>query len=296
MNIQMSVVILNLNRKNDLRDLLQSLTQQTVQDFEVIIVDNNSNDGSQDMIRADFPFVRLICLEENIGITGRNVGMREARSEVIFTFDNDIVLSDVYLFEKVLEQFHRMPCLGSVGWKILYYGTDEICNWNYAYDAKDYADREFYDAYVQECAVAFRKSVLEQVGYYPEEYFISVEGLDLAYKIIDAGYDIVYNPHVYVHHKYSKSARKSWRFYYYDSRNHIWFAVKFLPWNWAIWHIALWVGFVFLHCLKDGYWKYYFRSIIDAIKGLPAIMDKRKPLSRQTIRKIRALRKGMIWI
>src|SRR5260370_29162976 len=87
-----SVVVVNWNGKALLSDCLASLRSQTFPDFEVIVVDNGSTDGSSQFVRAAFPDFKLIQLSENHGFAGgNNAGIRQARGEWIALINNDAV-------------------------------------------------------------------------------------------------------------------------------------------------------------------------------------------------------------
>ncbi len=93
-----TVVILNYNKRDLLRRSLDALRDLPSLPYrvEVVVVDNASSDGSQEMVRAEFPTVRLLANPDNLGISrGRNTGMRAARGEfVLFLDDSTTVLPD----------------------------------------------------------------------------------------------------------------------------------------------------------------------------------------------------------
>ena len=87
-----SIVILSYNRIDSIREALTELQKQHFQDFEVIVVDNGSQDGSPQLIEEEFNEVRLIKLPHNIGIAARNRGIEISRGEFIVLMDDDAVL------------------------------------------------------------------------------------------------------------------------------------------------------------------------------------------------------------
>src|ERR1039457_4092577 len=87
---EISVIILNWNGKDFLDDCLVAMRRQTFRDFETILVDNGSSDGSVEYIRKHFPEVNLLALPENLGFTGGNIaGYAQARGELIVLLNND---------------------------------------------------------------------------------------------------------------------------------------------------------------------------------------------------------------
>jgi len=84
-----TVNILSFNRKDDLRTTLQKVFEQDYKNIEVIVVDNNSHDGSIEMVKSEFPVVRLLELQKNIGIAGWNEGVKIAKGEYLLFLDDD---------------------------------------------------------------------------------------------------------------------------------------------------------------------------------------------------------------
>ena len=88
--MKVSVVIPNYNGKKFLDDCMEALSKQTMKEFEVIIVDNGSTDGSQAYIKEKFPSVVLIELQENTGFSGAvNVGIKAAKAKYVLLLNND---------------------------------------------------------------------------------------------------------------------------------------------------------------------------------------------------------------
>ncbi len=111
-----SVVILNFNGKEHLKNCLQSLKAQSYRNFEVIVSDNNSSDGSQEMVAKEFPKFKLIRNSENYGVSkGYNVGVRLAKGEYVATLANDMVLDKNWIKEAVavLEKDKKAAAVGS---------------------------------------------------------------------------------------------------------------------------------------------------------------------------------------
>ena len=93
-DIQVSVIIVNYNTKQLLSDCLKSINEKTVDiEYEVIVVDNDSHDGSQEMLKRDFRWVRLIESKENLGFgKANNLGMRNARGKYFLLLNSDTIL------------------------------------------------------------------------------------------------------------------------------------------------------------------------------------------------------------
>ena len=97
-----NVIIVNYNGRHFLGDCLTSLGAQSFRDFEAWVVDNGSTDGSQAMIREQYPEINLIQLSENKGFSiGNNVGIRHARGDFIALLNNDVVLDREWMVNMV---------------------------------------------------------------------------------------------------------------------------------------------------------------------------------------------------
>lgn len=112
----LSIIIVSFNTRELLRECLQAVYAQVQQlAFEVIVVDNHSHDGSVDMVRQDFPQVRLLALQHNLGFgAGNNVGVRAARGEFVFLLNSDAILlhNTPLALLHYLQQQPQVACVG----------------------------------------------------------------------------------------------------------------------------------------------------------------------------------------
>ena len=281
-----SVVIISYNRIDRLRETLSELQKQYYQDFEVIVVDNNSHDGSPQSIEEEFPEVKLIKLPDNIGIAARNRGIEISHGEFIVLIDDDAVLKKDWI-ENAVRHFHEEPSLGILASKVLNYDSREIWGWVYGVDVNTFADKQFEVFDFVACAAAIKKSALDKAGLFSEELFIYWDEDDLSIRIIDSGYKILYCPDLVAYHKISsgQNAMRSKRSAYYQTRNAIWYYWKYYP---------VWVATV-VSCYSIPYhlsralryrclWS-CLKGILDAFIGMPVILKKRRPVRKETWRK-----------
>ena len=114
-----SVIIPNWNGKRHLQVCLESLDRQSYRHFEVILVDNDSTDGSQAFVREHFPEVVLVELEENLGFTGACIaGYEASNGEYIILLNNDTETDPDWLSE-IIGAFNRQPRTGIVASKMM---------------------------------------------------------------------------------------------------------------------------------------------------------------------------------
>ncbi|ABZ83338.1 glycosyl transferase, family 2 [Heliomicrobium modesticaldum Ice1] len=121
-----SVVILNWNRRNDLKEGLTRLREQPYRPLEIIVVDNGSTDDSVAMVRAEFPEVRLIETGKNLGVEGYNAGFRQARGEYVLILDDDSFPA-YDAITRMVSRFQADPRLGVVAFDVRSY--DQFVQW-----------------------------------------------------------------------------------------------------------------------------------------------------------------------
>lgn len=276
-----SVVVLTYNRRDAVLTLLGELSALRDPEVEVIVVDNGSEDDSAAAVAARFPDVALVTLESNRGVGARNRGIERARGEVVVTLDDDMVEFTDQDLATLREVFAAEPRLAGVNFKVTWPGTDRVRDWVHRHPVSA-ADGSFSTYEVTEGAVAWRREALAQVGLYREDFFISHEGLDLALRLLDAGWLLAYDGRLQVGHAHAAGGRKSWRRYYYDTRNLLWIATLHLPWRDAAPYLARGLGAMLIYCLRDGYLGTWLRAVRDGVRGLGPFRDQRRPISRST--------------
>jgi GT2 family glycosyltransferase len=237
-----SIIIPHYNGKQHLETCLGSLRRQMVTDFEVLLVDNGSTDGSQAYTRAEFPEVRLIELGRNQGFTGAcNAGFAAATSPILILLNNDTE-TDPHWLENLLDAFDRHPEVGSIASRMMLF--DRRDHFHTAGDLvrldgtpgnrgvwqKDEGQYDNEEYVFSACggAAAYRREVLEQVGYLDDAYFFSCEDVDLGWRINLAGWRVLYLPTAIVYHKL-KATGGSVTGSYYDGRNFLYLIAKNMP-------------------------------------------------------------------
>ncbi|MCP4358879.1 MAG: glycosyltransferase family 2 protein [Chloroflexi bacterium] len=237
-----SIIIPHFNGRRHLDDCLQSLRQQTWQDFEILLVDNGSTDGSQTYLRENFSDVELIELEENRGFTGAcNAGWEAAQGEIIILLNNDTAVTPNWLAE-IMQAFETYPQVGSVACKMLLYDRRD-----HFHTAGDYyrldgipgnrgvwqTDNGQYDqetTVFSACggAAAYRQTMLAEIGFLDDDFFFSCEDVDLGWRINLSGWQVLYVPTAVVYHKL-KATGGSETGSYYDGRNFLYLIWKNYP-------------------------------------------------------------------
>lgn len=237
-----SIIIPHWNGKEHLDTCLGALRRQHFHDFEAILVDNGSTDGSQAYVRAHFPEVRLLELGENRGFTGAcNAGYAATRGEIIVLLNNDTEVTPGWL-AAIVDTFARYPEAGSVASKMMlfdrrdhfhaagdYYRVDGLPG-NRGVWQKDVGQYDEAEAVFGACggAAAYRREMIEEIGFLDDDFYFSCEDVDIAWRAHLAGWQVRYVPDAVVYHKL-KATGGSVTGSYYDGRNFLYLIWKNYP-------------------------------------------------------------------
>ena len=253
------------------------------------MVDNASEVPVSGLLPED-QRLKIISLDENIGVGGRNAGIRKATGDIVITLDDDvtgITNEAIHTLNSLFEE----TGVAAVNFMVLDEKTGEITNWCHHRKQQEFANTQFDTYEISEGAVAYRRNVILQTGLYPGFFFISHEGPDLAVRIMDLGYRVIYSPFVRVKHSHCMVARTSWRRYYYDTRNLVWYAARHFPVMPGLKMVAIGVGSMFVYSVRDGYFRYWLKGIIDALSRLNKVLKDRKCIGADTMKRFREIEK-----
>lgn len=292
MNPLISIISLNWNRKEDLSKTIPALRKQTYEPKEIIIVDNGSTDGSVEMIRKDFPGIRLLSLSANLGVEGYNLGMKKAGGEYLFLVDNDMDLLQEDTLEKVVSYFEKNPKLGAAALQVRDRSRKNLSHNNpkFWHERGD-EDHGYPCSAFDGGGVVFRKKVLNIVGHYLPEFFIYHSEVELSTRIWDAGYEVRYFPRIAVSHRESAVSRDDRLQTYYATRNYLWYVWLYYPTRSAIFETLHFLQRSFIQNLRAkksiGAWG---KGLASALFQWPSIFKQREPARPETIEWMQFLR------
>ncbi len=297
-NPKVTISVLTYNRGKLVEQLIKELCELKYYPLEIIVIDNNSPDDTQDRLQKYNSNINYIRTNENIGVVARNIGLQKATGDIVITLDDDVSGINDMGINCLVGLFVSQKELGAVNFKVLEPDTNEIINWVHHCKVEDYHDKKFMTYEITEGAVAFKRSVVDVTGGYSTHFFISHEGPDLAFRIFEAGFDVIYSGDITVNHFTAEQGRELWRNYYYDTRNQFWLAARNFPMGYAIRYMSRGLLSMLIYSLRDGYGKYWVKAVFDGIKGLKKIKKERSVLSKKTmkiIKEIDALRPGLLY-
>lgn len=294
-NPSMSLIIITMNRCDELRKTLSDLKQQDT-NFELIVVDNGSIDGSPKIVREYWPRAVVIELITNKGVSGgRNEGIKAATGDILVFLDDDASFAHPDTLSRIQRRFENDPDLGILATNsyLTATGKPEIA----AIPRRDkkIIKTDYQSSYFCGVGFALTRDLINTIGDFFEGYFYSCEELDLSWRALDNGYKIVWGADIIVLHRRSLLARAPGRTIYGDARNRVWLAIRHLPWPYVFSYTGLWWSYLFIQSVQKLLLKDFFQAVGDCIKGLPPILKQRKVLSKKTLERIRECNGRLIY-
>ncbi len=235
--MDLSIIIVNYNVKEFIQNLLHSVFKAGCNlKYEIIIIDNASDDGSADFIKEKFPNVNLISNKQNIGFgKANNIGLAAAKGKYILLINPDTLIREDTL-EKMISFFESSPDAGLAGCKILnpdgslqlacrrsfpgpwtsfckvtglsslFPHSRLFARYNLTYLDEN---RTYEVDAISGSFMMMKKEVYEKIGGFDEQFFMYGEDLDLCYRIQKAGWKVYYTPGTQIIHYKGESTRRS---------------------------------------------------------------------------------------
>jgi len=297
-----SVIVVNYNGKKYIRECLNSLLDQKYPNFEIIVVDNASTDNSPEIIKKEFPQIKLIINNKNLGFAaGNNVGIKKAEGELIALFNPDAIAEPNWLSELV-NAFNSSLDVGIAGGIVYYYEPKDVVwaaggkidiftgvSWHIyqgeKINSKNLKTTDDID-YIPGCALVIRKNLLEKINLLDEEYFLYTDDLDLGFQIKRLGYRCLFVPTAVVYHAVSYSWKgKSLFGYSHHVRSRLYFYFKHFP-------IPFLITSLFFYTLISTFFELllfrrplsYFtikiKVLMNILKNIHKIVEKRRELKK----------------
>lgn len=243
-NPRLSVIIPNWNGKNFLKTCLPSLRNQSFKDFETLVIDNGSTDGSVEYIRNNFPGIKLIENLTNIGFSPAvNLGIKICIGDDIVLLNNDTkVDQDCLKYLVIASDIH--PEVGMVAAKMLSYQNPKLID-----SAGDYIDvvghannigylekdgpkfeKGGYVFLVTGGGGLFRRKVFEKVGFFDEQFFAYFEDVDFGLRAQSQGFKAWFEPKAIIYHIHKGTSSRNKAFTeYLQFRNMTMTIIKNFP-------------------------------------------------------------------
>lgn len=228
-----SIIILTYNSERDIDECISSIQNQSYKNFEIIIVDNASQDTTVDIVNSKYPGITFLQTGSNAGYAaGNNAGIVNAKGDYIIIINPDTVAEPDWLVE-LIKPFETTGDVSITTSKILLYNNKELINTcgNHAHfsglsfcrgqsmPSSEYRTPEYIGTF-SGCSFAIRREVVENLGGFDPDFFLYMEDVDLSWRARLAGYKIMYVPTSIIYHKF-EFTMAPWKEYYLERNRYI---------------------------------------------------------------------------
>lgn len=298
-----SVIVVNYNGKGLTIEALKALQKQTFQDFEVILIDNNSSDNSLNEIKnfLNLSLLRkkttIVELSRNRGFAGGcNEGFKYAKGKYIVLLNND-AQPDKNWLDELIKAADKHPEVGICASKIIAYGMNKIDAAGHLFtwflkgfkrgeeEPKDLYNIEEYVFGACGGAALYKREMIDEIGFLDEDFFLIYEDIDLDLRAQLAGWKVLYVPSAVVYHKtHSTISYSDDLFAYYTLRNIELVRLKNVPITVFLicfpFFILEKIAEFFYFCFKLNKSRIYIQAKKDAIKMAKNMLKKRKTIMK----------------
>ena len=274
MTPKFGVVVLTMGaRPVELRAAIDSVYAQEGVEVDVVVVGNGWDPVGVEPARTH-------GLPENVGIpAGRNAGVPLVTGELIFFLDDDASLPDPQFLMRIAQMFDADPELGLVQPRVLDpTGATPPRRWVPRLRVGDPTEPGPATS-LWEGAVAIRREVFDATGGWPDEFFYAHEGIDLVWRVWDAGYVAWYAADLIVHHPVINPLRHA-DFYRLNARNRVWLARRNLPLVLEPVYVGTWVGMTVARVRDKDALKSWFAGMREGMTERPG---DRRPMSWRSV-------------
>jgi GT2 family glycosyltransferase len=306
---RVTVIVCNWNGGEHVLRCLRTLELQSYRDFQAMVVDNASGDGSADRIERDFPRVQLVRAPSNLGFAAaNNLGFRHAGdSEWVALLNPDAFAEPDWLEKLVAAAEQRAEC-ASIGSRLvraddpaIFDGVGDVyhvsgLHWREAHGKPVAGTALSPKEIFSPCAAAalYRLSAVREAGGFDEDYFCYAEDVDLGFRLRLLGHRSWYEPRsVALHVGSAATGARSDFSVYQGYRNGVWTFVKNMP-GALLWAClpALLLGHaaLFAWLVARGQGRAASRAVRDALAGMPSALRKRR-----VVQAARRVSVGAIW-
>jgi len=300
-NPLVSIIIINYNGRSYLEECLESLMEINYSNFEVILVDNNSEDDSIEFVKNNFPSVIILKLSKNYGFAKpNNIGAKIAKGDFLLFLNNDTIVTPNFITElvQVSLQDKQIAVLQS----LLLKSENEVDS---SGDFIDVLGRVYSSKVIpvgvkpilsaRGASMMVRKDAFWKLGGFDEKFYVSYEDVDLGWRAWLIGYKVVIVPNSIVYHKGGKTVEKlKSKIQFHSVKNSLLLRTINFEFSYAFRSIIIMSIVVFLRKIfgikviddpENSFplpsFKIIFRSFFWILKNYKYVLKKRKLLNSQ---------------
>ena len=308
-----AVIVVNYNSSNYLRTCIDTLTSQSEPADRIVVIDNNSDDGSADSIEDRYPQVELVREKSNIGFAAANNRAMELVEDCDWVaLINPDATVNTDLIALLRASISDNPGVQMFSCRLLDAENDELLDgtgdqfhvsgiaWRRDHGVSALRSRDSSETIFAPCAAAalYKTDWVRRAGGFDEAYFCYNEDTDLAFRMRLIGADCLHLDHISVNHVGSGISGSDSDFtVYHGHRNLVWTYFKNMPafmfWWYLPQHLLLNIASLMYYTFK-GRPGIIFRAKWDAILGLPRVIRQRASIQRNRTVSNRTLRSAMV--
>ena len=211
-----SIIIPTYNRLDILIKTIESILSQKNSNYEIIVVDDGSTDGTPDVIRRKFDNISVACTKKRAGPShARNIGISISKGEYIWFLDSDVILPDENMVDKMIHVFNSKPKTGSLGGEIVVHeklmdrAYGRRVTWNaYNKRVEVYKDNGLKECdYLATCNCFTKKKYAMELNGFDEQFVFGAEDMDFGFRLNQRGLKNYIDFNTAVHHFHEKSGR-----------------------------------------------------------------------------------------
>ncbi|HIL79514.1 MAG: glycosyltransferase [Methyloprofundus sp.] len=223
--IKLSIVFLNFNKLIETQETaihLQALCANR-NDIEIIAVDNGSVDGTAEYLQAQ-PGIFSILLPDNSGIAAYSAGFNKAQGDYLLILDDDSCPQNLSGIDRALLTLDQRDDIGVIAAHIQ--TPDGNPQWSWHLPISDtFCRSPFFIG----CGFLIRRELFAKIGWYPDDFFLYQNEIDVSFQVRLQGYDIFYDPACIIVHRGTPSQRPGWRRVFFPTRNTLWLIRRYYP-------------------------------------------------------------------
>lgn len=206
MNLDISIVIVNYNTAEDVKHCIESVLMQQDIQFEIIVVDNASQDDSVVILKQFGSKIHLIESDKNLGFgQANNLAATQARGKYLFLLNPDALMLAQHDLKKIVQFMNDNKQFGLVGTRIVKANGKDESKPNYAYPGERFIGRPYRGlpgkiAWVLGASIVMPKKIFDKIGGFDSDFFLYGEDPDICLRVRKLGYQVGYFPDVVVKH------------------------------------------------------------------------------------------------
>ena len=299
MSEKITIIILNHNGVHLLPDALDAIRRLEYPEYQVMVVDNASTDGSVELVQKNYPECRVVQLPTNTGVNGaRNAGIKNADTPLVFIMDNDVILTP-HCLSILARAYHQVPDTAIVSPRTFYQQEPDTVQYdgtlihyicaaihpnagkrfpNPSGEYPDVPQPKIIDKIGCGGMILVHRESAQKLGLFDEDFFFGWTDGEFIHRALIAGYHSIHVPDAVIFHKKKPRGSKGTSQAQYQIRNRWYFIIK----NYAARTLILTAPALLLYeltlmvfALLKGIFPQYVKGNLEVIKNFRSLMKKR---------------------